>query len=304
MRRALVRAGANEVLTYSFVHGDILMRAGQKPEGSYQIINALSPELQYYRQTLTPSLLGAVYSNAKQGFDTFALFEVNKVHPKQHGMTDEGVPSEVDMVAVTVTSKKPQAGAPYYQAKRMLQYLGDSLKLDLMYSPIDADPNYAVTAPFEHRRSAMVTDKKTDTFIGIVGEYKKSVTHGFKLPDYTAGFEIDSSALLNAIQKLTSSYIPLSRYPSTERDICFQVESDVRYMEVIESARSALADTQIETTIVPVDIYQSIDTKDKKNITIRIKLTAHDRTLSGEEASAVVDAVVARVSNVTNAVVI
>src|SRR5690606_38224343 len=65
MRQALVRGGANEVFTYSFVHGDILQKAGQKPEDSYRLTNSLSPDLQYYRQSLTPSLLGAVHPNIK-----------------------------------------------------------------------------------------------------------------------------------------------------------------------------------------------------------------------------------------------
>ncbi|HMH70307.1 MAG TPA: phenylalanine--tRNA ligase subunit beta [Candidatus Saccharimonadales bacterium] len=304
VRRALVRSGANEVLTYSFVHGDVLKKAGQKLEDSYRLTNSLSPDLQYYRQSLTPSLLGLVHGNVRQGYDSFALFEVNKVHPKQQGMTNEGVPEEVDMIALTVANKKPQSGAPYYQAKAILEYLGSSLGLDFMYSPIDTDPNYPVTAPFEPRRAALVTDRKTDTFVGIVGEYKKSVIRGFKLPEYSAGFEIGSPALLDAIQKLTSSYKPISRYPSTERDICFQVAATVHYSQVVDTAAAALADAGLETAIEPVDIYQPSDKGAKKNITIRIKLTAHDRTLTGGEVTALIDTVANEVSTVTDAVVI
>lgn len=294
IRRALVRAGANEVLTYSFVHGDLLEKAGQGAEGSYRITNSISPDLQYYRQTLTPSLLSAVHGNSRQGFDSFALFEINKVHPKQHGLTDEGVPGEIDMVALTLASKNKESGAAFYKAKKMLEYLGKSLGLDLMYSPIDADPNYPVTAPFEYRRAAMVTDRKTDTFIGIVGEYKKSVARAFKLPEYSAGFEIGSVPLLEAIQKLTSGYKPVSKYPSTERDMCFQVSSDVLYQQIVDPARGALAKTDLTSEITPVDIYQA-DGAVTKNVTIRIKLTAHDRTLKSEDVTSVTDDIAATV---------
>ncbi|HEV7952196.1 MAG TPA: phenylalanine--tRNA ligase subunit beta, partial [Candidatus Saccharimonadales bacterium] len=92
VRKSLVRAGANEVLTYSFVHGEVLQKADQDVANSYRITNSISPDLQHYRQTLTPSLLGLVHPNIKQGYDQFALFEVNKTHPKQHGLTDENVP--------------------------------------------------------------------------------------------------------------------------------------------------------------------------------------------------------------------
>lgn len=304
IRRILVRAGANEVLTYSFVHGDVLTRAGQKPEDSYRLVNSLSPELQYYRQTLTPSLLTAIHPNVKKGYDEFALFEINKAHPKQHGMTDENVPTEADMVALAVTSKKPKSGAAYYQAKKLLEYLGESLGFELIFTTVGADPNYPVTAPFEHRRSALVSDKKTNTFLGIVGEYKKSVARGFKLPEYTAGFEIGSTALLEAVRKLTSDYEPLSRYPGTERDISFQVNEAATYADIVHIIETVLNDEPLETALTPVDIYQPKDNLLKKNITIRIAMTSHDHTLTGDEVAAVVDRIAAAAASELTAKVI
>ena len=303
VRQSLVRAGANEVLTYSFVHGDLLTKAGQKPSDSYRLVNSLSPELQYYRQTITPSLLNVVHGNIKQGFGHFALFEVNKAHPKQHGMTEENVPAEVDMVALVVADKKPQEGAAYYEAKRQLDYLASSLGLDLAYAPMEADPNYPVTAPFEHRRSALVTDRRTDTFLGIVGEYKKSVARAFKLPEYAAGFEIGSIPVLEAVQKLTSSYRPMSRYPGVERDICFQVAIETPYQQLIDAATAALSAVKLETSVVPIDIYQG-EGAVKKNITLRLSLTSHEKTLTGDEASAAVTEVAQAVIAATEAVVV
>lgn len=303
VRKALVRAGANEVLTYSFVHGDLLAKAGQKPTDSYRLVNSLSPELQYYRQTITPSLLGVVHGNIKQGFDHFALFEVNKAHPKQHGMTDENVPAEVDMIGLVVASKKPQAGAAYYEAKCHLDYLASSLGLDLTYSPIDAEPNYPVTAPFEYRRSAMVTDRRTDTFLGIVGEYKKSVARAFKLPEYSAGFEIGSIPVLEAVQKLTPSYRPISRYQGVERDVCFKVPVDMAYQQVFGATETALSSLALETAVSPVDIYQP-EGATTKNITLRLSLTPHEKTLTGDEITEAVNAVAQAVVAETGAVVL
>jgi phenylalanyl-tRNA synthetase beta chain len=303
IRRALVRAGANEVLTYSFVHGDLLTKAGQKPADSYRLVNSLSPELQYYRQTITPSLLSVVHGNIRQGYDHFALFEVNKAHPKQHGMTEENVPAEVDMLAFVVANKKSQPGAAYYEAKRQLDYLASSLGLDLIYSPIDADPNYPVTAPFEYRRSAMVTDAKTDTFLGIVGEYKKSVARAFKLPEYAAGFEIGSIPVLEAVQKLTSDYRPISRYQGVERDVCFQVTLDTPYQQVLDATKAALANVELETSVAPVDIYQA-DGATTKNITLRLGLTSHEKTLTGDEINETVSKVTGAVATTTGATVV
>jgi phenylalanyl-tRNA synthetase beta chain len=303
VRDALARAGANEVLTYSFVHGDVIEKAGQKREDSYKITNSISPDLQYYRQSLTPSLLSHVHTNIKQRFDDFALFELNKVHPKPHGLTNDGVPAEVDMIALTIAHKKPGKAAPFYEAKKQLNYLAESLGLLLKYEPIENDPGYPVTAPFEYRRSALVTDEKTDTFLGIVGEYKKSVARAFKLPERTAGFEIGTLGLFNAVQKLDSSYVPLSRFPGTERDICFQVSSDTLYAKVASAAREVLTNESLETSVEPLDIYQA-ENSDTKNITIRIKLTSHEKTLTSSDVDPVIHRIIQAVSQKVGAVVV
>lgn len=302
-RTILTRGGANEVLTYSFVHGDLLEKSGQKRDDSYRITNSISPDLQYYRQSLTPSLLHHIHGNIKQGYDSFALFELNKVHPKQHGLTDEGVPAEVDMLSLAVASKRKAVGAPYYHAKRLLEFLATQLGLELSYAIIEDDPGFPVTAPYDYRRSALVTDKKTDTFLGIIGEYKASVKKAFKLPDFSAGFELGTKDLFKAVSQLSPEYARLSRFPGTERDICFQVASDVRYDQIIESVKGVLDSQSLIGTVEPVDIYQP-ENGSVKNITVRIKLVSHERTLTSDDASKVVASVIDAVKAHTAATVI
>lgn len=303
IRAILARAGGNEVFTYSFVHGNLLEKAGQARGDSYRITNSISPDLQYYRQSLTPSLLHHIHGNIKQGFDAFALFELNKVHPKQHGLTDEGVPAEVDMLSLVVASKKSPDSAPYYQAKRLLDFMAAQLNLELMYAPIETEPGFPVTSPFEYRRSALVTDKKTGTFLGIVGEYKTAVKKAFKLPEYSAGFELGTQDLLEAVRQLSPDYAPLSRFPGTERDICFQVGRDVRYDQIVDAAKKALDAGPLTTNIEPLDIYQPSDGL-VKNITIRIKLVSHERTLTSDDATEVIAKVIEAVKTQVEAVII
>lgn len=292
VRSTLVRAGANEVLTYSFIHGNILEKAGQDAKNSYRITNSISPELQYYRQSLTPSLLGLVHPNSKQGYDHFALFEMNKVHPKHHGLTEESVPVEVDTLALVVASRKSAGSSAYYEAKRMVDYLASALNIEAVYKVLDSDADTVMTAPFEPRRSATICDKKTGKVLGVVGEYKKSVARGFKLPQYSAGFEIETRALHDAVAGVKSNYTPLSRYPGSERDICFQVANEITYGQLVDSVENVLESVALESAVSPIDIYQA-DASETKNITLRIKLTAHDRTLAGDEVTAIVQQVTA-----------
>ncbi|MEI6228738.1 MAG: phenylalanine--tRNA ligase subunit beta [Candidatus Saccharibacteria bacterium] len=301
IRKILVRSGANEVLNYSFVHGDMLEKAALDPKDSYKIVNSISPDLQYYRQSLTPNLLGLIHPNIKQGFDKFALFEINKCHRKSEGVTDEGVPVEIDRLSAVGVSKSNVSGAAYYRAKRFLNYLCKSFNLELDYKKLEVVDD-SITLPFEPRRSALVVDNDGN-IIGVVGEYKKLVAKGFKLPEYVAGFEIDTRALFAAVKKVGKTYVPASRFPATERDICFKVAVEVSVGNIIKAAKLALATIDLQTSVNVIDIYQS-ENDETKNITIRIKLVAFDHTLTGDEVSGVIKTVVDSVVVLTKAIVI
>ncbi|HEX7483620.1 MAG TPA: phenylalanine--tRNA ligase beta subunit-related protein, partial [Candidatus Saccharimonadales bacterium] len=302
VRSVLVRTGANEVLTYSFIHGNILEKAGLDANNSYRITNSISPDLQYYRQSLTPSLLSMVHQNIKQGYDHFALFEMNKAHPKQYGLTDEQVPVEIDMLALTIARKKSQ-GSAYYQAKRILEYVVSALGIELEYRVLDDSTDSVIAAPFEVRRSAAVYDKQTGALLGVVGEYKKSVTRGFKLPLYSAGFEVMTQSLHEATATAKINYAPLSRYPGSERDVCFQVNKDVSYGQLLSCVQGVLETIALETAVSPIDIYQA-ESSDTKNITLRIKLTANDRTLAGDEVAAIIEQVSQAASDTLRATIV
>ena len=285
VKNILRQAGANEVLTYSFVHGDLLQKVGQNESHAYRIINSLSPDLQYYRLSLTPSLLTHIHPNRKAGYESFALFESNKVHSKEFGVEEDYTPKEHDSFALVVNAPD-ETGAAYYKAKRLLDYLGTSLGLTFRYTAIESRQD-DTDAPFDIRRSAIVTDEKTSERIGIIGEYTSSVRKALKLTDKVAGFEIDPWSLLKALSVKSVTYVPLSKYPSTERDICFKVSSDITYASLKSVVDSALSSSDMKVSVSPIDIYQS--EQQTKNITFRIVLTSLQKTLTGDEISQKID---------------
>jgi phenylalanyl-tRNA synthetase beta chain len=300
IRTTLARAGANEVLTYSFVHGDLLQKVGQDTNDAYRITNSISPDLQYYRQSLTPSLLTHVHPNSKAGYGSFALFECNKVHQKSFGTNEEAVPVEIDRVALVLSDTKAK-GAAYYSAKRQLEYLMGQLGIAVDFVPLVAQDSLA--KPFEIKRSATVLNATTGEVIGVVGEYTRAVQKNFKLPSFTAGFEIDPRALLRAVESLGTTYAPLSRFPGTERDICFQVATTVPYAEIVTAANEAVQQTGLITNIEPVDIYQA-EGADTKNVTIRITLASYEKTLTADEANEVVNQLIKQVTETTEGKVV
>ncbi len=303
-RLALARAGANEVLTYTFVHGNLIDRVGQERDQAFRLSNALSPDLQYYRLSLTPSLLDLVHANVKAGYDEFALFEMNAVYGKSE-LDDDGLPKELARLALVYTAEPKTAtsvyaGAPYYQARQYLEALMDEFALSgrLTYKPmVDADFSEhklfeQMSRPFEPKRSALVYNG--ELLVGIVGEYRQSVATALKLPACTAGFEIFGSALKKGTSK---PYVQLPRFPSVEQDISLKVPLDVAYGELhasIHTELESIAPAQTRLILSPIDIYQRPDDGEHKQITLRLRIASYERTLKAEEVNALLDAVAAK----------
>ena len=293
VRQSLSRAGANEVLTYSFVHERILKNAEQDISQAYKLSNALSPDLQYYRLTVLPSLLDKVHANIKAGHDEFALFEMGKGHVKMHGLGEDGLPEASQFTDMVYAAKKPGAGAPFYKIRRLVEQLARDLGAEIVFKPIEQDLNFPVTAPFEQTRSALV--ETTDgQFIGIVGELRQSVIKNFKLPAYVAAASLDTAGLETVYAKRGSHYQPLSRYPSTSRDLSLKVPAQVNYASVYGCVKDVIDSHQeLQIVITPIAIYQPKNDNSTKTVTLGVKFTSPERTLTDKDTAPIIEEIAA-----------
>ena len=294
-RTRLSKAGANEILSYSFVHGNLLDKVGQDKAKAFQISNALSPDLQYYRLSLMPSLLEKVQPNVRAGYNEFALFEIGKTHGTDHGDDDDGLPREFEFTALVVVAdnKLKKVGAAYYQARAYLEALvgHDSLTFTPLSQEMQA---YPVTKPYDPNRSAAVSLKGGE-FLGIIGEFRPSVVRDLKLPKYCAGFEVDTVAL-GRIMATAPAYLPLSRFPSVKQDMTLKVAAQLPYEQLETFVRKAYGSHAIDDTHIQmelIDIYQKPEDADYKHVTFRFTTTAKNRTLTDSEVNKVLDAVAA-----------
>ena len=300
VRDSLSRAGANEVLTYSFVHQHVMTRAEQDASKAFRLGNALSPDLQYYRLSMTPSLLDKVHMNLKAGHDEFMIFEVGKAHHKEE-FDDEGIPREFGRIAAVYANKRSTAGAPYFQAKQTLEVLARDLNItELRYQQLsefdhgEHDAFRQMCAPFDPNRAAIIWNG--ELLCGVVGEYKRSVATAYKLPDTVAGFELFVSMFEKAPKQ--STYTPLSRYPSISQDISLRGSADTSFGAIDSVVAEVLATSagDISVTALPTAIYRAEDS-DQKTTTYHLVFTSSERTLTDEDIAPIVTALVARVND-------
>lgn len=289
IRQSLSRAGANEVLTYSFVHERVLKNAEQDPSRAYRLSNALSPDLQYYRTSVLPSLLDKVHANIKAGHDEFMLFEIGKIHDKELPLNDENLPSEQTFVDGVYASKKPRAGAPFYKARKLVDRLLTDLNVEADFVKI-AESDADVPAPFDGQRSAWIVAENGDK-LGIVGELSQTVRRNFKLPDYTAAFSLDIEKLqVCLVESREHNYRPLSRFPSISQDISLRSSVEISHDELLRAVRQCLDGSEnLHCQIQTLGVYQPKDDAAIKTTTFRLTFTSYQQTLTDAEVKPIMD---------------
>jgi len=305
LRDQLAALGANEVLGYSFVHGDLLRATGTDPDQwAYHLRNAISPELQYYRTSLTPNLLQKVQPNIRAQAGTndnqFALFEIGKAHVKGQEEPDSGLPIEFERLAFVIAADKKSAdqydGSAYYQAKLYLDQIANH---SVRFEPID-DFSFPITSAYASGRSAVVL--MNDQAVGVIGEYNEKAKKYLKLPEYCAGFEIDIERLLKDQAKRT--YMPLSIYPSNTQDITLEADESVVWREIYNLVHAeiavAAAEDNLTYTVEALDIFKPADS-DKRRHSFRVTMTHNRKTLTTDMVSSVLEHVANVASSSLNA---
>jgi phenylalanyl-tRNA synthetase beta chain len=308
LRKQLLKAGANEVLTYSFVHGDLLRKTNIDPEKwSYHVRNALSPDLQFYRPSIIPSLLAKVNGNIRSGSsddsNVFALYELGKVHIKDDFEKEEKLPKQMRRIGFVLAADKKTTENlgynAYYQAKKYVDLITNG---QASYGELETN-DYPITAPYEKKRSATITVGEDNQPIGVIGEFKASVRKDLKLPEYCAGFEIDTDLLSEFLKP--KEYKPLSIFPSSSQDVTYEVDDSTPFAELYKNINAELAVAKagldLEYELETLDVFKKEDS-DKKRISFRITLTHNQKTLKTEEVSTLIDTISKEVNEKLQAV--
>lgn len=272
IRDVLSNKFANELLTYTFVHGDLITKVGQDVKNSYRIINSISPDLQYLRQQIVPSLLVKAYENLKAKHNAFTLFEMNQVFLRSNGVDEDGVPFANNNVALVVADNTEKT--KYYLAKKYLEEMMQKANVNFT---LEKNTTEKYEAYYEPKRSAniMVNGEK----IGVIGEIKNSVANKLKLPFGVAAFEISLDLMLKNKSKKTVS-AEISDFPMVSRDITIATKK--QYAEIYNTIDKALSEKDLIYKILPVSIYQP-EGKEEKNLSFHLDFADRNKTLESNE---------------------
>ncbi len=293
-RQILSKLGLNEVISYSYLGLNELKASNLDIKNSFEIANPLSPELKYFRQNITSSLVSKVHPNIKLGIKELALFEFGQIFLRTN--SNFKVENNFNNLGLIYSNYNPSPYSSFYSSKKILTDYLHKLHLTgvefIKVSDYKNQDNLFVNslkAPYNPSLSALILNSSKQV-LGIVGEFSSQTVKYCKLPTNTSGVEINLDLLLGQPKGLV--YYQLTKYPVNKQDLTLKVPLKTTFNElkdIIYKEFELLKNDNISLKIELISIFRAKGALKTKNITFRFYVSDLERTLSDQYVNGLLD---------------
>ena len=266
VREVLLGAGCDETLPMPFLApGDL--RAAGLPEDGVTLTNPLVHEESVLRTSLLPGQLKAIAYNQSHRNGAVRFFEIDHVYlPAPAGQV---LPDEREFLAVALSGEEAPA------AVAVLDLLERALALPNVQLKAASPPGLHPT-----RTAEVVIAGRTR---GHVGEVDPMSLENYGVEGRVAWLELDLGAVLDGPHG-TRRYTPVSKYPSSDVDLAFEVPDEVAAAQVAGSLRKAGGALLRQVELF--DVYRGDGVREgARSLAYRLRFQADDRTLTDAEVA-------------------
>lgn len=302
----LASRGLAEVQTFPFTSQATIDSMGFVGEraSTYKVANPMSEEFPLMRVHLVPGLIEVAQRNISRGAKDFAIFEMGSIfrssqklvnavspdiseRPKQK-IIDQifaSVPTQGYHVAGLLVGKTEnenwQGKAGSYNWQDAIAYAQDILALcNLEWTVARSD-----LAPWHPGRCAeLIVNGKA---VAHAGELHPRIVSAYGLPERAVAFAVALSALPDSVLVRPTT---VGTMPAAIQDVALIVESNISAADIEAALREGAG--QLLESITLFDRYDKIG-DGKISLAFSLVFRAPDRTLTGEEVSAMREAATA-----------
>lgn len=239
VKHGFVGAGLNEIITFSFMHKDLLTKLNI-PESDRRytaipIMNPISEEFPYMRTTLMGSVLEAAMRNQAQKNLDLPLFEVGAVYePVAVPVTE--LPKEHYMAAGIITGKAHEAAwnqstraFDFYDVKGMLEHVLSTLFVENL--------SFRRSNEYYLHPGVSADVYSGDVKVAQFGELHPVVAKAYDIVGKAYVFELDLDAILG-LNRGKIAYEAISKFPGITRDLAIVAPKDVAYEDIMNIIRT------------------------------------------------------------------
>jgi len=277
-KNALKEMGFSESYNYSFFGEKEAEIFGYQNKNLIEVINPVSVEQKYLRNTLIPNLLRNVRKNQKLQLigssKEIRIFELGKVFLKEKF-------SEKRMLTGVIAGKQDKASSEgFYELKGIVDSLLTKLGItNVWYDDFQPSPEQSKTNIWNLKRCAEI--KVNNQEIGFLGEINQNLYNQLGISENVLVFDLDFKKILNLVSE-EREYKAISLYPAAIRDLAVLVFSDIKVVDVLNMINVVGKGLIVDVDLF--DIYEGTEIPGgKKNFAFHIVYQAKDRTLTAQE---------------------
>jgi phenylalanyl-tRNA synthetase beta chain len=304
LRTLLAGLGLSEAMPLPFLAPGQLERCGL-PDDGIEIANPLVAEESVLRTSLLPGLVGALATNAARRNTGVRLWEIGHVFRRPGGdgtgadvpvirdadrkggaSSDDELPDEGEALAVAI------GGGDAADAVHVWRAIEEALVVEGV-RVVNAE-----LAGLHPTRAARLVGPD-DEAVGAVGEIDPAVLERHSIGERVGWLEIDLDVLL-ALPHGQPVHRPVSRFPSSDIDLAFEVDEAVSATDVEATLRSAAGERLAWVKLF--DVYRGVGiTEGRRSLAFTLRLEALDHTLTDAEVAQVRQACIDAVHSTHNA---
>ena len=269
IREILVGLGVHEAMPLPFLAPGDLARCGL-PSEAVTVTNPLAAEESVLRTSLRPGLLRAIAYNESHRTDSAALFEIGKAF----GVPAAGntLPDEREHLAVAL------AGCDATSASKVWSTLAHTLGI--------ADVQINQSAPplgLHPGRSGVL--ERHGVIVGELGEIDPGVLDVLGIRERVAWLQLDLGLVLESPHG-EHRYSHISRYPSSDLDLAFEVDDSLPASGIDRAIRDSAGPLLVDLSLF--DVFRGSPVPEgRRSLAYRLRLQATDRTLTDSDIGGV-----------------
>lgn len=290
LRGVMTASGYSEAMTPSLVVEKL--DASISPwtdRPSLQTRTAMLEGSKRLRRSLIPSLLQSRAANWASASLDADLFEIAHVYlPADEKATgDDALPTETYHVAMI-------GGGDFFTAKGVVETLLARLGIEgnLEVESVDRDG----FAP-----GGLVALNLSGATVGYLGILDDKLVSSWKLSGPVIAAELSADALVE-LSHLVPQQQQVSAFPSIKRDLNLVIPESVRWDGLSSVIRGAADERLMSLSYQETYRNEKVDGKDRKRVLFSMELQSLTETLSGTDADAIVEGVVAQCEKQLDAV--
>ena len=283
----LIARDYQQVITYSFIDAEA-NTAFTGSASELVLSNPISSAMSVMRASLWPGMVAAAAANSARQQQRIRLFETSKTF---HGALGSHV--EIERIAGLASGpvlpeqwgSKPES-VDFYDIKADVEAL-----LSLAASADEISFAAAEHPALQPGQAAVIV--RNGKVIGIIGKLHPQLAKKYDFKTAVYVFELDAAKTLAS---KAPSVSPISKFPVIRRDIAVIVADNVSANELVNAVASSSPELIQDVRIFDIYKGEGIEAG-RKSVAIGLILQETSRTLTDDDADAVMAAVVSKLEN-------